>query len=174
MPYQFLQVYLISSTSTSSNAKIKSGNILLTTNRVLFYIGTDCLEVPLHNVGRVESLGGIFAKDGVKLHLQRHGELSPNVVDFYQNILRRQDLPQPPQFGSAIELRFHDKTRDRFLELLNEAHRERRWTQRIVTESMQQAQAAQMIAPPEEPGRVYGGIGAVKARKENQTAYTQA
>ena len=119
----------------SVNAKVKNGNVLLTTNRVLFYIGNDCLEVPLHNLSRSESLGGIFAKDGVKLHLQRQGELSPNVVDFYQNVLKRPDLPQPPQFGANVELRFHDKTRDRFLELLTEAHRGQRWMQRIVTES---------------------------------------
>ena len=31
-----------------------------------------------------------------------------------------------------------------------------------------------MMAAPEDPGRVYGGIGAVKAKKEKQTAYTQA
>jgi len=45
--------------------------------------------VPLHNVDRIEKLGGMFSKDGVKLHLYRLGELSPNVVDFYQNVLRR-------------------------------------------------------------------------------------
>jgi len=107
----------------------------------------------------------------VQINLCRQGSHSPHVVDFYQNILRR-DPPQPPQLPNAVSLRFHDKTRDRFFELVQEAHRERRWTQKIVTESMQQ-QAAASVAPPEEPGRVYGGLAAVARRKEQETAYTQ-
>ena len=69
-------------------------------------------------------------------------------------------MPQPPRFGSSVSLRFHDKTRDRFLELVQEAKNSQRWTQKIVTESMRQA-APTMVAPPTEVGRVYGGLAAV-------------
>ena len=69
--------------SISSPAKIKSGHVLLTTHRVLFYIDYDCLEVPLFNISGLEKLGGLFAKDGVKLNLSKQGTLSPNVVDYH-------------------------------------------------------------------------------------------
>ena len=74
-------------------------------------------------------------------------------------------MPPAPQLGSSVSLRFHDKTRDRFLEMVQEARNSRRWTQKIVTESMQQAQPT-MVAPPKEVGRVYGGLAAVQRRKE--------
>ena len=62
---------------------MQNGHVMLTTNRVLFYIDSQCVEVPLHNVGRIEKVGNLFSKDGVKLHLCRQGELSPNIVDIY-------------------------------------------------------------------------------------------
>jgi len=33
-------------------------------------------------------------------------------------------------------------------------------------------QAPTLITPPQQPGRVYGGIASVARRKEEQTAYT--
>lgn len=113
---------------------------MLTTNRVLFYFGNDCVQIPLHNLQRIEKVGHVFSKDGIKLHLNRHGENSPNIVDLHQNVLRR-DPPAPPNLPSAVEMRFHDSTRDRFLEMLQEAHRSEGWKRKIVTESMQHAQA---------------------------------
>ena len=90
---------------------------MLTTHRILFYIENECLEVPLFNVDGFEKLGGLFATSGVKLNLWRQGAFSPHVVDYFRNVLRRNDLPPVPLFGSSISLRFHDKNRDRFLEL---------------------------------------------------------
>lgn len=61
-------------------------------------------------------------KDGVKMTIYNQGNLAPNVVDYYQNILRRSELPPAPRLGNSVSLRFHDKTRDRFLEMVQEAH----------------------------------------------------
>lgn len=66
-----------------NNKKVSSGHLLLTTNRLLFYLDSECVEVPLYNVERIEKVGHVFSKDGIKLHLFRHGELSPNIVDIY-------------------------------------------------------------------------------------------
>ena len=102
---------------SDNKLKLQKGHVLLTTHRVLFYLGTRCLEVPLHNVAGFEKLGGLFQTSGVQINLCRQGSHSPHVVDFYQNILRR-DPPQPPRLPNAVSLRFHDKTRDRFFELV--------------------------------------------------------
>ena len=76
-----------------------------------------------------------MSTDGCKFDLYNQGNHSPHVVDYFQNILKRNELPPAPRLGSQISIRFHDKTRDRFLELLQEALRTRRWNQKIVTES---------------------------------------
>ncbi len=112
----------------SSERKVKNGHILLTTHRVLFYIDHECLEVPLHNVSDFEKLGGMFSTSGVKMNLWKNGINSPHIVDYYQNVLKRDNLPPAPGLPSSVSLRFHDKNRDRFLELVQDAHNQKRWT----------------------------------------------
>ena len=70
-------------------SKIKNGNVLLTIHRILFYIDSECLEIPLFNVSGIEKLGGLLQKAGVKLNIYNQGNHSPNVIDYYQNVLRR-------------------------------------------------------------------------------------
>lgn len=58
------------------------------------------------------------------------------MVDYWTNILKSKTLPDPPKFeGSALVIRFHDKNRDKFLELAKESLKQKHWTKPIVTES---------------------------------------
>ena len=79
--------------------------------------------------------------------LWQQGTLSPHVVDYHVNILKQKNPPAAPKLPQAVSLRFHDKNRDRFLELVQEAHQSRHWTQKIITESMKQGAGAAMVAP---------------------------
>ena len=64
----------------------------------------------------------MFATPGVKVVIYNVGIPAPYVVDFYTNVLRNPGgMPSPPSISSSISFRFHDKTRDRFLEMLTEA-----------------------------------------------------
>lgn len=63
--------------------KIKNGNAILTTHRIIFYIDRSGLEIPLFNVGGQEKLGGLFATSGVKLTLMKQGVHSPSVIDYF-------------------------------------------------------------------------------------------
>ena len=146
---------------------------MVTTHRVLFFNQGQCVEIPLHYVGQVEKLGGIFATDGIKLHLTNQGTRAPYVEDYYTNVTKRPEMmPDPPSLGSAVSMRFHDKTRNQFLEHLNESLKQRQWEQKIITESMKRMGMGEATAPAQNPGKVYGGLNAIRQRKEEQSAYT--
>jgi hypothetical protein len=117
-------------------------------------------------------LGGIFATDGIKFHLTRQGTQPPYIEDYYLNVLKRNECPAPPSFGDAVSMRFHDKSRNQVLDFCNEAIKARRWTEKIVTESMKRAMPSAAAMPQQDTGKVYGGLAAIQKRKEAQTAYT--
>jgi hypothetical protein len=119
----------------SNSKKIKKGNILLTTHRFIFYIAQDGLEIPLYNVGEIEKLGGLFKTDGIKLHLTNHNQLPPYVIEYTKKILKSNQMPQPLSLPGAVSFRFHDKTRDKCLELLNESFNRKHWNKPILTEA---------------------------------------
>lgn len=53
----------------------------------------------------------------------------PYVVDYYTNILKVKDCPPGPVFGGdKLTLRFHDKNRDNFMKLAEEALKAKFWT----------------------------------------------
>ena len=108
----------------SSKHKIKEGNLLLTTHRIIFFKGSWGLELPLHYVGTFEKTGGfgIFRTDGIKLVMWIGlTDPAPYIIDLYENIYKK---PCPPMLDlpKAATIRFHDKNRDKFLQLAKEAH----------------------------------------------------
>ena len=91
--------------STKGNGKIKGGNALVTTHRVLFYLDNECLEIPLCYIEKVETGSrGLFGSKGlfglgddyVNLILHKLDETPPYIVDLYTNIHKRSDIPRPP------------------------------------------------------------------------------
>ena len=94
---------------------------MLTTHRVLYYIEDEGIEIPLFHVRNIEKLGGLLQTAGVKLHLGSHNELPPYVKEYVKKILKSNQYPPPLNLPQAISFRFHDKTRDKFLDLLNES-----------------------------------------------------
>ena len=68
---------------------------MLTTHRVVFMKGVEGLEVPLHYVTEFKKGGGLFQTPQVEIKLEPSRGLPPYVVDYYQNVLKRNDLPGP-------------------------------------------------------------------------------
>ena len=101
---------------------------------MIYFINDDGLEIPLHHVGQIEKLGGLFATSGVKFHLTNHNQLPPYVIEYTQKILKTNQLPAPLNLPNAISFRFHDKTRDKFLELVQESYNRKHWTKPILSE----------------------------------------
>lgn len=74
--------------------KIKDGNLILTTHRILFYKGDitlgarDCLEIPLWYIASHETCGGlgIMQTHGVTLVNFNKSGYPPFVVDYYTNV----------------------------------------------------------------------------------------
>ena len=56
------------------------------------------------------------------------------MLDYYKKILKSSSAPEPLQLPDAVSFRFHDKTRDKFLELLNESCERAHWKKPILTE----------------------------------------
>jgi hypothetical protein len=86
-----------------------------------------CLQIPLCFVKDVEKTGGVFKKDGVTLALDTRRVNPVYEVDYYKNILKRTDLPPVLNLPESISLRFHDKTRDNFFDLTQEALKRKVW-----------------------------------------------
>ena len=61
---------------------------MITTHRVMFMNEGQCVEIPLHYVGKVEKFGSIVTTDGVKLNLINQGTRPPYVEDYYMNVLK--------------------------------------------------------------------------------------
>ena len=70
----------------------------------------------------------------------------PYIVDYYMNVLKRNDFPPLPQLPTKITLRFHDKTRDNFFDLANESLKRKIWEKPIILQSQMQAQQQQPVA----------------------------
>jgi EAP30/Vps36 family len=45
---------------------------------------------------------------------------SPHVIDYHKNVLKTPP-PQPPKLNDGLELKFKEKNRDKFYDLLKEA-----------------------------------------------------
>lgn len=152
--------------STKGNGKIKGGNALVTTHRVLFYLGDECLEIPLCYVQNLEKGSkGLFGlgNDYVIFKLHRLDETPPYIVDLYTNIHRRSDaIPEPPKLPTEITFRFHDKTRNKFYEMLEEALQSKRWNEKIVTASQKEKMglAIGSAASGKSSNQMMGGIAA--------------
>ena len=124
----------------SSKHKIKEGNVLLTTHRIIFFKGSWALEIPLHYVGTFEKTGGFgwLRTDGIKLVMWIGlSSPAPYVIDLHQNIYKK-PVPSMLKLPASATLRFHDKNRDHFLKLALEAHQRKRWCERIVTEELKE------------------------------------
>ena len=93
--YVRLQNHEITMEDHDNKKKIKKGNILLTTHRVIYYVSQDGIEVPLFHVKNIEKLGGLLQTAGVKLHLSSKGQVPPYMLDYYKKILKRSDAPAP-------------------------------------------------------------------------------
>jgi len=78
-------------------------------------------------------------------------------------------MPQPLNLPGAVSFRFHDKTRDKCLELLNESFNRKHWNKPILTEAEEHKQSN--LGPPQTQG-VHTGLGAIRKKKEQQIAYT--
>ena len=87
------------------------------------------------------------------------------MVEYTKKILKSNDTPQPPQVPSSISFRFHDKTRDKFLELLNESCNRGHWKKPILTEEEEKKASMQQLGP-KTTGSTYTGIGAIKKQKQ--------
>ena len=59
---------------------------MVTTHRIIYYVGEEGLEIPLFNINNIEKLGGFMKKDGVKLHLGRQNELPPYVIEYVKKV----------------------------------------------------------------------------------------
>jgi hypothetical protein len=83
--------------------KLKDGNVILTTHRILFYKGTkDCLEVPLWYIADHDTCGGLglLQTHGVTLTNYNKSGYPPFVVDYYQNVKKMNTiLVKPPNLG---------------------------------------------------------------------------
>ena len=64
----------------------------------------------------------------------------------------------------AVSFRFHDKTRDKFLELLNESCERAHWKKPILTQEEEKKASMQQLGPS-TAGGTYTGIGAIKKQK---------
>ena len=71
---------------------------MVTTHRVLYYIGDEGLEIPLFYIENIEKLGGFMKKDGVKLHLGKLNQLAPYVIEYIKKVEKSNQFPQPPRF----------------------------------------------------------------------------
>jgi ESCRT-II complex subunit VPS36 len=71
------------------------------------------------------------------LRISQKKEHAPYIIDYHVNICKRakEHLPPVPKFGDTISLTFHDKTRDQFAKLLDDALAKKQWLVKIKTES---------------------------------------
>jgi hypothetical protein len=101
----------------STSKKIKEINGLVTTHRILLFKETRCVQIPLCFIKEMKKTGGTFKKDGISLAIDNRKVNPIYEVDYYTNVLKRADLPPILDLPSSLKLRFHDKTRDSFVEL---------------------------------------------------------
>ena len=93
--------------------KIKNGNAMVTTHRILFFSDGQCIEIPLHYIGKLEKFGTFMTTDGIKLDMINLGTRSHHIEDYYLNVTKRPEMmPNPPQLPSSASIKFHDKTRN--------------------------------------------------------------
>lgn len=90
------------------------------------------------------------------------------MTDYYVNVLKRNDVPAAPKISGTVAFRFHDKTRDKFLQQLEEALKARNWTRPIKTQSAMQAELQQQAKPA---GFRAAGIAGYMRGKEQETNY---
>ena len=86
------------------------------------------------------------------------------MVEYNKKILKSNNAPKPLQLPDAISFRFHDKTRDKFLELLNESCTREHWKKPIMTEEEEKQASMQQLGP--KSTGAYTGIGAIKKQKQ--------
>lgn len=100
---------------------------MVTTHRIIWFHENNGLEIPLFYVKEFAKGGGFFSNPSIKLNLYNLDQYAPYVIDLHRNILKREDLPPKPLFRKEITLKFKEGNRDKFLELLKEAHALKRW-----------------------------------------------
>ena len=107
--------------------KIKECNATVTTNRILVYKGSSCLQIPFCYVTNVKQTGGMMATPGVELTITKPSALPPYELDYHKNVVRSAQLPGLIDLPPVLSLRFHDKTRDNFFDMCQEAKKRRAW-----------------------------------------------
>jgi hypothetical protein len=75
----------------------------------------------------VKKTGGAFSKEGINITLDNRRVNPSYEVDYFKNVLKRADLPPILNLPESIALRFHDKTRDNFVDLTQEALKRKIW-----------------------------------------------
>jgi hypothetical protein len=62
----------------------------------------------------------LFGSEYLSITFHNTHKPSPHVVDFHVNVAKT-PVPPPPKLNDGLELKFKEKTRDKFHDLLKEA-----------------------------------------------------
>ena len=84
----------------------------------MLFRDSKCLQIPLCFVKEVKKTGVAFTTEGVGLVMDGRRVNPSYEVDYYQNVLKKSELPAILQLPDQLALRFHDKTRDNFFDII--------------------------------------------------------
>lgn len=100
----------------------------------------------------------------LSLSLGSLDQLSPHVIDYNTNILKKTALPQKPRLPSeGIEIKFYEKDfRDKFMKLLKDALAAKAWTVPFKRAPNEMIKAP---VPTTTTGATSGGLGITAIKK---------
>ena len=111
----------------TSKQKLRSTICLLTTHRLIFYMGMDGIAIPLEYIREYKKGGGMFHSPNITVFLNEVDENPKWLVQYHKEVMKQVTDPVVPIYPKQFVMKFKDKVRDSFLKHLDETLDAKYW-----------------------------------------------